>query len=106
MTSPLGGPPGYRASLCPALLLRLKAVDSEARNVCLRLRARTRGDFRAAGTQGQVGLWSPRSELQLLSDLLYPSQRLLRFQLLQAEQGQAQLVLLEGTERSGQGQAV
>ena len=38
--------------------------------------------------------------LQLLGNLLNPPQRLLRLQLLQAEQGQAQLVLL-GVGRGG-----
>lgn len=77
--TPPGGHPLYGASL------RLKAVDLEARNVCLSFPVRTRGHLQAAGTQGQVRLRShhkhllwpcPHLELQLLSNLLYPPQRL------------------------------
>lgn len=45
----------------------------------------------------------PHLVLQLLSNLLDPPQRLLRLQLLQAEQGQAELVLLGGAVDKGEG---
>lgn len=59
------------------------------------------GGLLSTGTRGRLRLESrPRLALQLLGNLLDPPQSLLRLQLLQAEQGQAQLVLL-GVRRRG-----
>lgn len=98
-------------------LLRLKALALAVRSICLRFPARTFKYFprgptvpgprvrRDSGVVRTPSRPCPHLTLQLLGDLLYPLQRLLRFQLLQAEQGQAQLILLgEGEgEASDQG---
>lgn len=100
---------------CP-LLLRLKTIDLAARSICLRfpscedlpvppLRPPPSrwdpGRVRLASQQEHL-LWPcPHLMLQLLRNLLDPPQRLRRLQLLQAKQGQAQLILLQQRDREG-----